>query len=212
MARRIALLVVILIVIGLSGSVVMALPPMGPPRAQVGQDQWAVDVGVSHSRMDLEAYGKAREDPDGAGWLPPSHAVHRIEDYTSNMLLGRLSFGAYDTVDVFDKQYEFIVEAGVQRAMIALLLAIEKTPLYERLEQEGRLVPERLGCDNLKLACAFINICYAGITEMAFNVEFLHVASSAMNLHRLEGDPICHFAGVVFHQGGQDTSKPIYLL
>jgi radical SAM superfamily enzyme YgiQ (UPF0313 family) len=66
-----------------------------------------------------------------------------------------------DTVDVFDTHYEFIVEAGIQRAMIALLLAIEKTPLYERLKHDGRLVPERLGCDNLKLAT---NIVPKGMT------------------------------------------------
>lgn len=101
MAKRIALLIVIFIVIGISGSNVMALPPMGPPRALVGQDRWGVDVGFSHSKMDLEAFGTAREDPSGAGWLPASYAKHKIEDYTSNMLLGRLSFGAYDTVDVF---------------------------------------------------------------------------------------------------------------
>ena len=101
MEKRITLLAVFFIVIGLSGSVVMALPPMGPPRALVGQDRWAIGVGVSHSKMDLEAYGMAREDPDGAGWLPASYAKHKIEDYTSNMVLGRLSYGAYDTVDVF---------------------------------------------------------------------------------------------------------------
>lgn len=101
MAKRIALLIVIFIVIGLSGSIAMALPPLGPPRALVGQDRWAVDVGFSHSKMDLEAFGKAREDPDGGGWLPPSFAKHNIEDLTSNLLLGRLSYGAYDTVDVF---------------------------------------------------------------------------------------------------------------
>jgi hypothetical protein len=51
--------------------------------------------------MDLEAFGEAREDPDGAGWLPPSLARHKIEDLTSNMVLGRISYGVYDTVDVF---------------------------------------------------------------------------------------------------------------
>lgn len=101
MEKKIVLLTAILVVIGLSGSVVMALAPIGPPRALVGQDRWAVDVGISHSKMDLEAFGEVREDPDGAGWLPPSYAKHKIEDYTSNMLLGRLSYGAYDTVDVF---------------------------------------------------------------------------------------------------------------
>ena len=101
MAKRIALLIVIFIVIGLSGSIALALPPMGPPKALVGQDRWAVDLGVSHSKMDLQAFGTAREDPDGAGWRPASFADHRIEDYTSNMLLGRICYGAYDTVDVF---------------------------------------------------------------------------------------------------------------
>lgn len=101
MAKRIALFIVILIVIGMSGSIALALPPMGPPRALVGQDRWAVDLGVSHSKMDLQAFGKSREDPGGAGWLPSSYADHRIEDYTSNMVLGRVCYGAYDTVDVF---------------------------------------------------------------------------------------------------------------
>lgn len=101
MAKRIALLTVILIVIGLSGSVVMALPPMGPPRAIVGQDRWAIDVGVSHSKMDLEATGSTRENPNGVAWLPEAASEHIVEDLTSNMLLGRISFGAYDTIDIF---------------------------------------------------------------------------------------------------------------
>jgi hypothetical protein len=100
MEKKIALLAAAFIVT-VSGSVVSALPPMGPPKALVGQDQWAVGVGFSHSRMDLEASGTAREDPDGAGWLPASYAEHRIEDLTSNMVLGRLSYGAFDNVDVF---------------------------------------------------------------------------------------------------------------
>jgi hypothetical protein len=50
--------------------------------------------------MDLEATGKSRENPDGAAWFNLS-SDHKIEDLTSNMVLGRLSFGAYDTVDVF---------------------------------------------------------------------------------------------------------------
>jgi hypothetical protein len=57
-----------------------------------------------------------------------------------------------DTTDVFDKQYDFIVEAGIRRAMVGLLLAMEKTPLYRRLEEEGRLVPGRITSDNSKLA------------------------------------------------------------
>lgn len=101
MEKKITLLIVVFVVIGLFGSIVMALPPIGPPRAMVGQDRWAVDVGFSHSKMDLEANGTTREDPSGAGWLVLASSEHKIEDLTSNIVLGRISFGAYDTIDVF---------------------------------------------------------------------------------------------------------------
>jgi opacity protein-like surface antigen len=67
----------------------------------VGQDQYAIGLGYSHSQMDLEAFGKAREDPDGGGWLPTSYTKHKIEDYTTNMILARLDYGATQDMDVF---------------------------------------------------------------------------------------------------------------
>ncbi|MGH6798266.1 MAG: DUF4070 domain-containing protein, partial [Roseiarcus sp.] len=45
----------------------------------------------------------------------------------------------HDTVESFEHQYRFITEAGIQSAMIGLLTALPKTPLYERLKKEGRL-------------------------------------------------------------------------
>jgi radical SAM superfamily enzyme YgiQ (UPF0313 family) len=66
-----------------------------------------------------------------------------------------------DTVETFEKQYRFIVDSGIQMAMIGLLMAIEKTPLYERLEREGRLRPSAFGADNSKLAT---NIVPKGMT------------------------------------------------
>lgn len=101
MQKKIALLAVVLIIVGTCSSVVSALPSMGPPRASVGQDQWAAGLGYSYSQMDLEAFGKAREDPDGGGWLPASYAKHRIEDLTSSIILGRLDYGVSESMDVF---------------------------------------------------------------------------------------------------------------
>ncbi|MHC4542424.1 MAG: hypothetical protein ACYS74_21995 [Planctomycetota bacterium] len=49
----------------------------------------------------LEAFGKAREDPDGGGWLPASYSKHKIEDYTTNLILGRLDYGVTRDLDVF---------------------------------------------------------------------------------------------------------------
>jgi hypothetical protein len=45
----------------------------------------------------------------------------------------------HDTEESFEHQYRFITEAGIQSAMIGLLTALPKTPLYERLKKEGRL-------------------------------------------------------------------------
>ncbi len=44
-----------------------------------------------------------------------------------------------DDVSVFDRQYEFIVEAGIMVASIAMLLALQRTPLHERLKRDDRL-------------------------------------------------------------------------
>ena len=57
-----------------------------------------------------------------------------------------------DTLATFEHQYRFIVASGVQAAMVGLLIALPKTPLYKRLEQEGRLRPAASGTDNTKPA------------------------------------------------------------
>lgn len=47
----------------------------------------------------------------------------------------------FDTDDdtIFDRQYDFIVQSGITMAMVGLLTAMPKTPLYERLRAAGRL-------------------------------------------------------------------------
>ena len=55
-----------------------------------------------------------------------------------------------DTPATFEKQRRFIMDSGIQAAMIGLLLALPKTPLHERLKNEGRLTTD--ASDNTKLA------------------------------------------------------------
>jgi radical SAM superfamily enzyme YgiQ (UPF0313 family) len=55
-----------------------------------------------------------------------------------------------DTADTFEKQYHFITQAGIQGAMVGLLTALPKTPLYHRLEKEGRLLHGANDSDNTK--------------------------------------------------------------
>lgn len=55
-----------------------------------------------------------------------------------------------DTLETFERQYEFIMKSGIQVAMVGMLTAIPRTPLYERLEREGRLLPDAQAADNTR--------------------------------------------------------------
>ena len=56
----------------------------------------------------------------------------------------------HDTVATFERQHEFIRESGIQVAMIGLLTALPRTPLFARLAAEGRLVGT--STDNTRLS------------------------------------------------------------
>jgi radical SAM superfamily enzyme YgiQ (UPF0313 family) len=56
-----------------------------------------------------------------------------------------------DDDSIFERQYHFIQASGITLPMVGLLHAIPKTPLWERLEQAGRLrvsAPETSSTDN----------------------------------------------------------------
>jgi len=56
----------------------------------------------------------------------------------------------HDTVDTFERQYEFIQASGTQAAMVGLLTAAPRTPLHQRLQREGRLRNEFHAVDNTR--------------------------------------------------------------
>ena len=66
-------------------------------------------------------------------------SICRIYSYGIEVLAGFIIGFDNDTLETFEQQYRFITEAGIQAAMIGLLTALPKTPLYQRLKQEGRL-------------------------------------------------------------------------
>lgn len=100
MEKRTALFPVIMMVVVVCSLPALALPPMGPPKAILGENQWAIGFEYAHQKMDLELFGKAREDL-GAGWLPWDYTKYKIEDLTSNMFLGSLACGICENVDAF---------------------------------------------------------------------------------------------------------------
>lgn len=50
-----------------------------------------------------------------------------------------------DPATIFDKQIRFIQESGIVTAMVGVLTALRGTKLYQRLEQEGRLLKSSSG-------------------------------------------------------------------
>ncbi len=78
-------------------------------------------------------------------------SVRHVYSYGIDILAGFIIGFDNDTTETFEKQYQFIMQSGIQAAMIGLLTAIPRTPLYERLEAEGRLIADANSCDNTKL-------------------------------------------------------------
>lgn len=102
MEKRIALLALILIVVGVCSPVVIALPPMGPPRATLQEGQWAFGLEYGHNEMDLQTFGTIKETQ-----LSPylvrvnSYTEYKIENLQSNMFLGRIGAGVWENWDLF---------------------------------------------------------------------------------------------------------------
>jgi len=80
----------------------------------------------------------------------PLEAVRTIYRHGIDILAGFIVGFDNDTLDSFAGQYRFIEAAGIQVAMVGLLTALPHTPLYERLEREGRLLPTDRHGDNTK--------------------------------------------------------------
>jgi radical SAM superfamily enzyme YgiQ (UPF0313 family) len=78
-------------------------------------------------------------------------SVRKIYSYGIEILAGFIVGFDNDTNDTFEKQFQFITKSGIQAAMVGLLTAAPKTPLYERLGKEGRLIPNANNSDNTKL-------------------------------------------------------------
>jgi len=105
-----------------------------------------VFIGIeSTDPASLKETGKTqnlREDP--------LNAVRRIYAHGIDVLAGFIIGFDNDTLDTFETQYRFITEAGIQSAMVGLLTALPRTPLYDRMQREGRLIETAMIGDNTR--------------------------------------------------------------
>lgn len=65
--------------------------------------------------------------------------VRRLQNAGLDVWCGMIVGFDHDDATIFDAQRKFLRDARIQHAMIGMLTAIPKTPLYARLEAEGRL-------------------------------------------------------------------------
>jgi len=83
-------------------------------------------------------------------------SIRRIYSYGIDIYGGFIVGFDNDTTATFDRQFDFITQSGIQAAMIGLLTALPKTPLYHRLQDEQRLIPDANHADNTKLVTNII--------------------------------------------------------
>ncbi len=77
-------------------------------------------------------------------------AVRRIHAAGIDVLGGFIVGFDRDTPAVFEQQRRFILASGIMVAMVGLLTALPKTPFYDRLKREGRLVEGAAHGDNTR--------------------------------------------------------------
>ncbi len=65
--------------------------------------------------------------------------VHRVQDAGMAVWCGMIMGFDSDDTGIFDRQIEFIQQARIPFSMSGMLHAIPKTPLYDRLLEDGRL-------------------------------------------------------------------------
>src|SRR5262249_27669669 len=75
-------------------------------------------------------------------------AIHKIQSFNLFISAGMIVGFDNDDPSIFDEQYEFLQAAQIPIVMLSVLLAVPKTPLYDRLKAEGRLLaPDPTGTD-----------------------------------------------------------------
>jgi hypothetical protein len=87
-------------------------------------------------------------------------SLRRIYANAIDVFAGFIIGFDHDTTSTFGRQHDFISGSGIQVAMVGLLTALPRTPLYKRLEADGRLLDGEAS-DNTRL---WTNVVPKGMT------------------------------------------------
>ena len=98
-------------------------------------------IGIESPRK--ESLQETKKNQNTRGDLVES--VRRIQAYGMQVQAGMIVGFDNDDDSIFREQLEFIQAARIPVSMTGMLQAMPKTPLYDRVEKEGRLVTESTG-------------------------------------------------------------------
>jgi radical SAM superfamily enzyme YgiQ (UPF0313 family) len=99
----------------------------------------ATFIGIESPNEDSLRETKKYQNVRQGGTL--LEKVHRIQNAGMEVWCGMIMGFDSDDTSIFDRQIEFVQEARISFSMSGMLTAIPKTPLYDRLQAEGRLDP-----------------------------------------------------------------------
>ena len=97
----------------------------------------SVFLGIESPRMASLTETQKRQNTH----RPLMESIRRIQSHNMAILAGMIVGFDNDDTRIFEEQFEFLQEAGIAFTTSGVLTAIEKTPLYHRMEKENRLIP-----------------------------------------------------------------------
>jgi len=102
MEKRLLLLGIVLMVVGLSSSPAFALDPMGPPTGSLWQGQFQAGVDYSYSTMDLKLTdGKWIEYLNGGFFDSGEAEPLTLKNFKMNKVYANFGYGILDNWDIF---------------------------------------------------------------------------------------------------------------
>ncbi len=157
----------------------------------------SVFVGIETARSaaleEIKKYQNMRGDSLAA-------KLSRIQDAGLDINAGFIVGFDSDDKEVFADQFRFIQDNGITLAMVGILQAIPRTPLYQRLQREGRLYEEDPHCNfvpkqmtRAELQQGYWDLVQRLYTPEAFLDRYFRVCQSAEYQRRRA--EICRKAG-----------------
>jgi len=99
----------------------------------------SVFIGIETPRMDSLTETKKFQNVRGDSL---EEKLKRIQSAGLDVNAGFIVGFDNDDKGIFEDQFRFIQDNGITLAMVGMLQAIPRTPLYDRLKREGRLVED----------------------------------------------------------------------